>query len=81
MDPIGNIPLFLSVLKPLDPPRRRRVLVREIAIAYLVLLAFVFLGSYVLRLLHLDEGTISIAGGIVLFLIALRMIFPDRGAS
>jgi multiple antibiotic resistance protein len=81
MDPIGNIPLFLSVLKPLDPPRRRRVLVREIAIAYLVLLAFVFLGSYVLRLLHLDEGTISIAGGIVLFLIALRMIFPDGGAS
>lgn len=81
MDPIGNIPLFLSVLKPVDPARRRRVLVREIAIAYLVLLSFVFLGSYILRFLGLDEGTISIAGGIVLFLIALRMIFPDGGGG
>lgn len=80
MDPIGNIPLFLSVLQPVEPARRRRVLVREIAIAYLVLLSFVFLGSYVLRLLGLDESTISISGGIVLFLIALRMIFPV-GAS
>lgn len=79
MDPIGNIPLFLSVLKPVDPTRRRRVLVREIAIAYLVLLAFVFLGGYVLRILGLQEATISIAGGIVLFLIALRMIFPAAG--
>jgi multiple antibiotic resistance protein len=81
MDPIGNIPLFLSVLKPVDSGRRRRVLVREIAIAYLVLLAFVFLGGYILRFLGLDEATISIAGGIVLFLIALRMIFPDGGGA
>ncbi|MCC7179959.1 MAG: YhgN family NAAT transporter [Acidobacteria bacterium] len=79
MDPIGNIPLFLSVLKPVEPGRRRRVLVREIAIAYLVLLTFVFLGGHILRILGLDEATISIAGGIVLFLIALRMIFPADG--
>lgn len=79
MDPIGNIPLFLSVLKPVDPRRRRRVLVREIALAYIVLLVFVFLGGYILRFLGLDEATISVAGGIVLFLIALRMIFPDSG--
>lgn len=76
MDPIGNVPLFLSVLKPVEPGRRRRVLLREIAVAYLVLLAFVFLGGYVLRFLGLDEATIAVAGGIVLFLIALRMIFP-----
>jgi multiple antibiotic resistance protein len=79
MDPIGNIPLFLSVLKPVDSRRRRRVLVREIAIAYVVLLAFVFLGGYILRFLGLDEATISVAGGIVLFLIAVRMIFPAGG--
>jgi len=79
MDPIGNIPLFLSVLKPVDSRRRRRVLVREIAIAYVVLLAFVFLGGYLLRFLGLDEATISVAGGIVLFLIAVRMIFPAGG--
>jgi len=79
MDPIGNVPLFLSVLKPVEPGRRRRVLLREIAVAYLVLLAFVFLGGYVLRFLGLDEATIAVAGGIVLFLIALRMIFPVGG--
>jgi multiple antibiotic resistance protein len=76
MDPIGNIPLFLSVLKTVAPERRRVVLLREIIIAYVVLLVFLFLGSYVLRFLGLEQETISIAGGIVLFLIALRMIFP-----
>jgi small neutral amino acid transporter SnatA (MarC family) len=40
MDPLGNVPLFLSVLKTVPPPRRRRVLVREILIAYAVLVAF-----------------------------------------
>jgi multiple antibiotic resistance protein len=77
MDPLGNIPLFLSVLKSVPPERRRRVLVREIAIAYVVLLVFLFVGNYILTFLGLTAETISIAGGIVLFLIALRMIFPD----
>lgn len=76
MDPLGNIPLFLSVLKNVAPERRRRVLIREIVIAYIVLLAFFFLGHYLLKLLSLQEETISIAGGIILFLIALRMVFP-----
>ncbi len=79
MDPLGNIPLFLSVLKNVDPARRRRVLVREIFFAYVALLTFLFLGKYLLKLLHLQQETISIAGGIVLFLIALRMIFPPVG--
>ena len=78
MDPLGNIPLFLAALKPVRPERRRRVLLREIAFAYLVLLAFLFSGGVVLELLHLEQDTISIAGGIVLFLIALRMIFPGE---
>jgi multiple antibiotic resistance protein len=79
MDPLGNVPLFLSVLKNVAPERRRRVLVREIFFAYVALLTFLFLGKYLLRLLHLQQETISIAGGIVLFLIALRMIFPPEG--
>ena len=78
LDPLGNIPLFLSVLKTVSPERRRKVLVREIAIAYLVLLLILFLGSYALQFLNLDPEAISIAGGIVLFLIALRMIFPGE---
>lgn len=79
MDPLGNIPLFLSALKDVPPERRRKVLLREILIAYVVLLLFLFLGQYLLQLLHLQQETISIAGGIVLFLIALRMIFPPEG--
>lgn len=78
MDPLGNIPLFLSALRTVRPERRRRVLLREIAFAYLVLLVFLFSGSVVLQLLHLEQDTISIAGGIVLFLIAMRMIFPGE---
>lgn len=81
MDPLGNIPLFLSALKGVESSRRRRILVREIVFAYLFLLAFFFLGGSLLQLLGLQQETISIAGGIILFLIALRMIFPtDRDA-
>ncbi len=76
MDPLGNVPPFLSALKHVPAERRRKVLLREILFAYLVLLAFLFLGKYLLLLLSLQEETISIAGGIVLFLIALRMVFP-----
>ena len=76
MDPLGNIPPFMSALKKVEAERRRKVLMREILIAYVVLLTFLFAGRYILRLLSLQEETISIAGGIVLFLIALRMVFP-----
>ena len=79
MDPLGNIPPFLSALKNVQPDRRRRILIREVLIAYVVLLVFLFLGKRVLALLSLQQETISIAGGIVLFLIALRMIFPQEG--
>lgn len=79
MDPLGNIPVFLAVLREVSPERRRTVLLREILFAYGVLLAFLFLGHHLLRFLNLEQETISIAGGIVLFLIALRMIFPPEG--
>lgn len=79
MDPLGNIPVFLAVLKEVSPERQRKVLLREILIAYAVLLIFLFLGNHLLRFLNLKQETISISGGIVLFLIALRMIFPPEG--
>lgn len=81
MDPLGNVPIFLSVLKRVAPERRRRVLIREVLIAYGVLLVFLLLGDHALRVLHIDQETISISGGIVLFLIALRMIFPGAGGG
>ena len=76
MDPLGNIPFFLSLLKDVPPKRRRRVMVRELLIALGVLLAFLFGGQHILKLLQLKQESISIAGGIVLFLIGIRMVFP-----
>jgi multiple antibiotic resistance protein len=78
MDPLGNVPLFLSILKTVSPERRRTVLLREIGFAYAVLVVFLLVGEYLLRFLGLEQQAISIAGGIVLFLIALRMIFPGE---
>ena len=76
LDPLGNVPVFLSVLKPLPPKRQRVVLVRELLIALAVLMLFLWCGKYALELMHLRQESVSIAGGIVLFLIGIRMIFP-----
>ena len=78
MDPLGNIPLFLSLLKNVAPERRRKVLMRELLIALVVLFAFLLGGSYVLKALQLKHESVSIAGGIVLFLIGIKMVFPPR---
>ena len=76
MDSIGNVPVFLALLKSLVPARRRVVLARELLIALAVLFAFLFGGAYILAALQLKQESVSIAGGIILFLIGLRMIFP-----
>ncbi|AKK68081.1 MarC family protein [Xanthomonas translucens] len=76
LDPLGNIPVFLSVLKPLPAKRQRVVLARELLIALGVLMAFLWGGKYALEVMHLRQESVSIAGGIVLFLIGIRMIFP-----
>ena len=79
MDPLGNIPVFLSVLKKVEnESRKRKILIRELAIALIVLLVFLFVGQYFLEWLNLRQEAVHIAGGIVLFLIALRMIFPTE---
>lgn len=77
MDPLGNVPVFLSILKNVDEKRRQRVLARELLIALVVLLVFLWGGSALLDLLGLRQESVSIAGAIILFLIALRMIFPS----
>lgn len=76
MDPLGNIPIFLSLLKDVSPKRRRVVMARELLIALAVLLIFLMGGQWILHLLQLRQESISIAGGIVLFLIGIRMVFP-----
>ena len=79
MDPLGNLPVFMSVLRHLEPKRRRFVLLRELLIALLVMMLFLFAGDHLLSFLNVREETVSISGGIILFLIAIRMIFPKPG--
>jgi MarC family membrane protein len=75
MDPVGNIGLFVSLLRHLEPSRRRLVILREVGIAFALLLFFVFFGRAILDLMGLSDSSLNIAGGVILFLIALRLIF------
>jgi multiple antibiotic resistance protein len=79
MDPLGNIPVFLAVLQQVEPGRRRKVLARELLISLAILVGFLFTGRQLLSLFGIEPSSIRIAGGIVLFLIALRMVFPQEG--
>ncbi|GBL03823.1 YhgN family NAAT transporter [Glaciecola sp. KUL10] len=79
MDPLGNLPIYMSVLKTIEPKRRRIVIIRELCIALIILLIFLHSGQVLLDFLQIKQETVSIAGGIILFLIALRMIFPPPG--
>jgi len=76
MDPIGNVPVFLSILKNIPMERRKIIIIRELIIAFLILLFFMFVGRFVLQLLQIEQSSLGIAGGIILFIIAIRMIFP-----
>lgn len=78
MDPLGNIPFFLSALKNVPAERQTRIIVRELLIALLALVLFLFLGRYALDAMNLSASSLGVAGGVVLMLIALRMIFPTR---
>jgi MarC family membrane protein len=81
MDPLGNVPLFLAALKPVDPSRRLWIVGRELLVAYALLVMFLFVGRPLLSLLGISEPALTLAGGIVLFLIALRMVFPAHHGS
>ena len=75
MDPLGNVPVFLSVLRNVAVERRRFIIIRELFIALLILLVCMFAGKYILILLQISESSLGIAGGVVLFIIALKMLF------
>ncbi len=77
MDPLGNILLFVTALRSVPVTRRKRVVIRELLIAYAVLVIFLFTGEHLLNVLNISGPALTIAGGIVLFLIALRMVFPS----
>ncbi len=75
-DPVGNIPIFANALKHVAPERRAKVILREILIAFFLLLTFMFVGEGFLRVMNLSDLSLQIGGGVILFLIALRMVFP-----
>lgn len=75
IDPLGNLPLFTTALRGIPPARQKWIILRECAVALAVLLVFFFFGQRILNLLHLSQTSLGIAGGIVLLLIAVRMIF------
>ena len=81
MDPFGNIPIFLSVLSHVKPEKRRKIIIRELLIALLFLTFFLFFGKYILSGMHITEPALGIAGGTILFLIAIKMIFPAANSS
>ena len=78
MDPVGNVPIFISILKDINPKRQRRIILRELIIALIIIILFNFLGDALLGFLNVTMPTILISGAIILFLIALKMIFPGR---
>jgi MarC family membrane protein len=77
LDPFGNLPIFISVMRGVAPEKRHRVAVREVVIAFLVLLAFMLGGGTFLSLMRLSERSLEVAGGVILLIIAIRMIFTD----
>ena len=81
MDPFGNIPFFLSALKNVEPRRRQWIIAREMLIALAVLVAFLFLGQPLLNLLQISGPALTVAGGAVLMIIAIKMVFPMLGKS
>lgn len=76
LDPFGNLPVVVSVLAKVPTERRFRVVLRECFFAYMILIAFMAGGRTFMQWLQLSDVSLTIAGGIILFLIALRMVFP-----
>lgn len=79
LDPFGSLPIFISVLRNVEPSRRRRVALRETLIAFGVLAVFMVAGQGFLNLMRLSERSLEVAGGVILLVIAMRMIFAGGG--
>ena len=77
MDPLGNVPLFLAALRHVPPERYRRIIVRDLLIALAIMVGFLFAGKYLLDVLNVSAAALPAAGGVILLLIAMRMIFPS----
>lgn len=79
LDPLGSLPIFVSVMSAVPAARRTRVAVRETTIAFAVMAAFMLAGDRFLHVMRLSERSLEVAGGVILLLVAIRMIFPREG--
>lgn len=79
LDPLGSLPVFIPIMREVRPQRRTWVAVREVAIAFGVLCAFMFFGDAFLRVMRLSERSLEVAGGVILLMVAIRMIFSHAG--
>ena len=79
LDPLGSLPVFIPLMRDVAPARRRRVAMREVLIAFSVLFVFMFFGDVFLRVMRLSERSLEVAGGVILLMVAIRMIFSHEG--
>ena len=79
LDPLGSLPVFIPIMRSVPAPRRRWVALREVGIAFGVLCAFMVLGDSFLRVMRLSERSLEVAGGVILLMVAIRMIFSHEG--
>lgn len=79
LDPLGSLPIFIPVMRQVAPERRRWVALREVGIAFAVLFVFMFVGEGFLRVMRLSERSLEVAGGVILLMVAIRMIFSGGG--
>ncbi len=77
MDSLGNIPLFIALLKGFTPQKQRKIIIRELLISLTVMVLFYFLGDFLLNLMHVKQHTVLVAGGLILFIISIQMVFSD----
>lgn len=76
MDPLGNLPVCLSMLREFSPSRQRKILLRELFFALGIIIMFMYLGAGLMKMLNIHQSTLRIAGGLILFIISMKMIFP-----
>jgi len=79
LDPLGSLPVFIAVMRNVAPERRTRVALRESALAFAALVFFMLTGQWFLTLMRLSERSLEVAGGVILLIIAMRMIFATGG--
>ena len=81
LDPFGNVPLLITILKDVDRKKHRAIIIREMLIGLAILLLFLFAGRPFLNLFHLGTTAVAIAGGLIFLIIALKLIFPPASGG